>query len=189
MAITEHDLGPVRGDINDSVATFTAASTRANIASGDTGKTIFGKISKWFADLKTAAFCTVVNNFTTTTANTVADGRALKTLKDQYDELNRNIESVNTARNNEYYCPDTLNATLNIDYNNIYAPINRNTYIVSAGAADLPAGINYAIRKVYATGGKTFVVQLIEISPVAGKQYFKRYNGTTWGAWSTITPV
>lgn len=92
MAITEHDLGPVRGDINDSVATFTAASTRANIASGDTGKTIFGKISKWFADLKTAAFCTVVNNFTTTTANTVADGRALKTLKDQYDELNRNLE-------------------------------------------------------------------------------------------------
>ena len=94
MAITEHDLGPVRGDINDSVATFTAASTRANIASGDTGKTIFGKISKWFADLKTAAFCTVVNNFTTTTANTVADGRALKTLKDQYDELNRNIENM-----------------------------------------------------------------------------------------------
>ena len=94
MAITEHDLGPVRGDINDSVATFTSASTRANIASGDTGKTIFGKISKWFADLKTAAFCTVVNNFTTTTANTVADGRALKTLKDQYDELNRNIENM-----------------------------------------------------------------------------------------------
>lgn len=104
-------------------------------------------------------------------------------------QLNRNLGSANTARDNEYYCPDTLNATLNIDYNNIYAAINRNTYIVAAGAADLPAGIDYAIRKVYATGGKTFVVQLIEISPVLGKQHFKRYNGTAWGAWSTVTPV
>lgn len=115
MAITEHDLGPVRGDINDSVATFTVASTRDNIASGDTGKTIFGKIAKWFADLKTAAFCTVVNNFTTTTANTVADGRALKTLKDQYDELNRNIENANSEINKRAL---TNVSSINFGYDN-----------------------------------------------------------------------
>ena len=92
MASKEVDLGPVRGDINDSVATFTQASARANINSGETGKTIFGKIKKFFADIGAAAFCQVVNNFTTTAANTVADGRALKTLKDQLDEQNRNFQ-------------------------------------------------------------------------------------------------
>lgn len=36
--------------------TFTEASTRANIASGDTFSTILGKIKKFFTDLKTVAF-------------------------------------------------------------------------------------------------------------------------------------
>lgn len=41
----------------DSVAvTFDQASERANIASGETFSTLFGKIRKWFADLKTVAF-------------------------------------------------------------------------------------------------------------------------------------
>lgn len=91
MATKEVDLGPVRGDINDSVATFTQASTRANINSGETGKTIFGKIKKWFADMGSSAFCAVVNNATTTAANTVLDGRMGKTLGDRIDELNRNM--------------------------------------------------------------------------------------------------
>lgn len=95
MAIKEVDLGNVRGDINDSVATFTEATTRANIASGETGKTIFGKIKKWFADMTISAFSTVVNNATTTVANTVLDGRMGKILQDKIDELNRNIQTAN----------------------------------------------------------------------------------------------
>ena len=94
MAITEHDLGPVRGDINDSVATFEQASSRANINSGDTGSTIFGKIKKYFADMTLSAFATIVNNATTTAANTVLDGRMGKTLMDLITELNRNIENM-----------------------------------------------------------------------------------------------
>jgi hypothetical protein len=94
MATKEVDLGMVRGDINDSVATFTQASTRSNINSGETGKTIFGKIKKYFADLGVAAFCAVVNNATTTTANTVLDGRMGKIFMDKIDELNRNSQSV-----------------------------------------------------------------------------------------------
>ena len=41
---------------NNQAPTFTQANTRANIASGETLTTIFGKIMKWFADLKTVAF-------------------------------------------------------------------------------------------------------------------------------------
>lgn len=41
---------------NNQTPTFTVASTRANIASGEKLSTIFGKIMKFFADLKTVAF-------------------------------------------------------------------------------------------------------------------------------------
>lgn len=86
--------GPA-GNINTSIATFSQTSTRANIESGETGNTIFGKIKKWFADLGTAAFCAVVNNATTTAANTVLDGRMGKTLQDGIDSLNSNLQSTN----------------------------------------------------------------------------------------------
>lgn len=41
---------------NDQTPTFTQAATRENIASGNKLSVIFGKIMKWFADLKTVAF-------------------------------------------------------------------------------------------------------------------------------------
>lgn len=43
-------------DFATNVQTFTQATTMANIESGETISTIFGKIRKWFADLKTVAF-------------------------------------------------------------------------------------------------------------------------------------
>ena len=44
------------GDINNAKVTFTEAEERANIESQETISTMFGKIKKWFADLKTVAF-------------------------------------------------------------------------------------------------------------------------------------
>lgn len=40
---------------NNQTPTFTQASTRANIASGEKLTVLFGKIMRWFADLKTVA--------------------------------------------------------------------------------------------------------------------------------------
>lgn len=86
------------GDISNTKATFTQASTRTNIATGETLKVILGKIKKYFADLKTVAFSgsysdltgkpTVVNNLTTTTTNTVLDGRQGKALNDKITSIN-----------------------------------------------------------------------------------------------------
>lgn len=51
------DLGNVPNvATNDQTPTYTAASSRTNINSGETLATIFGKIKKWFSDLKTVAF-------------------------------------------------------------------------------------------------------------------------------------
>lgn len=44
------------GDINNAKVTFTEAEERANIESQETMSTMFGKIKKWFTDLKTVAF-------------------------------------------------------------------------------------------------------------------------------------
>ena len=41
---------------NNQSPTFTEATTRANITSGETLSTLFGKIKKFFTDLKTVAF-------------------------------------------------------------------------------------------------------------------------------------
>lgn len=44
------------GDGSDVTAAFTQAASRANIATGEKLSVIFGKLAKWFADLKTVAF-------------------------------------------------------------------------------------------------------------------------------------
>lgn len=44
------------GDINNAKVTFTEAEERTNIKSQETMSTMFGKIKKWFTDLKTVAF-------------------------------------------------------------------------------------------------------------------------------------
>lgn len=44
------------GDGSNVTAAFTAASTRANIATGEKLSVLFGKIAKWFADLGSLAF-------------------------------------------------------------------------------------------------------------------------------------
>lgn len=49
------DTGSVE-NIDTIMPTFTQAGTRANIGSGETFSVLFGKIKKWFADLKSLAF-------------------------------------------------------------------------------------------------------------------------------------
>lgn len=48
----------------NNTQTFTEASTRTNIASGETMSTLFGKIKKFFTDLKTVAFTGSYNDLT-----------------------------------------------------------------------------------------------------------------------------
>ena len=62
-------------DIDTTPVTFEQASTRDNVASGDTVSTLFGKISKWFSDLGTAAFKGVSNVLTQTSDGYVLDAR------------------------------------------------------------------------------------------------------------------
>ena len=55
-AVAGTDYVAPDGDGSNVTAAFTAASTRANIATGEKLSVLFGKIAKWFADLGSLAF-------------------------------------------------------------------------------------------------------------------------------------
>lgn len=54
------------GDGSNVTASFTAAGSRTNISTGEKLSVIFGKIAKWFADLKAVAFSGSYNDLTNT---------------------------------------------------------------------------------------------------------------------------
>ena len=77
------------GEISEKTVTFTAATTRTNIATGEKLSALFGKIAKWLGDLKAAAFCTVKNDLTQSKAGeAVLDAAQGKILNDKIEAQN-----------------------------------------------------------------------------------------------------
>lgn len=67
-------LGLKSGDVKENVVTFEDAQSRENISSGETLGTIFGKIKKFFADLKTVAFTGKYSDLTGLPSSLPANG-------------------------------------------------------------------------------------------------------------------
>ena len=59
-AVAGTDYVAPDGDGSNVTAAFTAASTRANVATGEKLSVLFGKIAKWFGDLGSLAFKSTV---------------------------------------------------------------------------------------------------------------------------------
>ena len=93
------------GDISNKAVTFQQAAERANINTGESTATLFGKIKKWLADLGAAAFQAVANNCTTNVAGSVLDARQGKELQDQVDQLNTKM-LVRTLSNADITRPE-----------------------------------------------------------------------------------
>ena len=71
--------------------TFTEASTRANIESGDTFSTILGKIKKFFTDLKSVAFS---GNASDLTYDNASSGLSATDAQEAIDEVVSNVETI-----------------------------------------------------------------------------------------------
>lgn len=117
-------------DINvaDNYATFTEASSRTNIDSGDSLKVIFGKIKKFFSDLKTVAF-----------TGAYSDLSGTPTIPTKTSELNNDSDFVNTTdlATKVSKSGDTMSGRLNFsNYDN--AEVNFRT-----GHAQYDATISY----------------------------------------------
>ena len=78
----------------DSQTEFTKAGSRTNITSGDSFRTAWGKICKFFADLGTSAFSGLANNLTTTAAGYGMDARQGPVIQQKFDQINSNLQEV-----------------------------------------------------------------------------------------------
>ena len=67
---------------------FEEATQRTNVESGDTIRTIFGKMKKWFTDLRPNAFADPINNLTGTDATLPLAAPQGKALDDKITQLN-----------------------------------------------------------------------------------------------------
>lgn len=90
------------GDIGDSEIAFTEAENRENINTGESVKTVFGKIKKFFADLTAPAFAQMITTkedlLATKATGYVPDAKA---VADAYTELNGKLTNafVNSSPN------------------------------------------------------------------------------------------
>nr|DAV35737.1 MAG TPA: hypothetical protein [Caudoviricetes sp.] len=86
------------GDIGDSEIAFTEAENRENINTGESVKTVFGKIKKFFADLTAPAFAQMITSkddlLATKTTGYVPDAKA---VADAYTELNGKLSTATEA--------------------------------------------------------------------------------------------
>lgn len=98
--ITPEDVGAVNedgGDASNTVVKFLAAASRSNIATGEKLSVLFGKIAKWFSDIKGHAFKDTVNNLTTTTTGSALDASQGKILDDKISDTNVAYCTCSTA--------------------------------------------------------------------------------------------
>ena len=78
----------------DTGITFSEASDRGNLASGEKLGTLFGKVKKWFSDLKPFAFLDLIQNATTAAADRAVSAAVAKALQDQINTLNTKIDNT-----------------------------------------------------------------------------------------------
>ena len=85
------------GNSGDNVVEFTQTSSRQNIMTGDTHKTMFGKIKKWLADLAAAAFMQTITSYSDLMAGTaIADYLVnAKAVQDGFNTVNSKLNIYN----------------------------------------------------------------------------------------------
>lgn len=88
------------GDIGDSEIAFTEAENRENINTGESVKTVFGKIKKFFADLTAPAFAQMITSkddlLATKATGYVPDAKA---VADAVSEVNGKLGKINFVNN------------------------------------------------------------------------------------------
>lgn len=140
------------GAASDMTVAFEQASARTNLKTGEKISVSFGKIMKWFADLKTVAFSgsyndltskptipsgaaasqAVANNCTTTAAGSVLDARQGKVLMDKANQLSSEMASMKTS----------FQAGVDTLY-------NKCSSCGATPSAKTPTAISTAIQKIY----------------------------------------
>lgn len=143
----------VLGDISNKTVSFSEASTRGNINTGESTATLFGKIKKWFSDLGAAAFHAVANNLSTNAEGSVLDARQGKVLGDAINQLNTKTANLSGMSIAEIVSLFDTYGEAGIGYkswNDAYATPDRN-YSFILYTKDVAIAITYAGNVYHAT--------------------------------------
>lgn len=195
--ITPANIGAVAedGDISDTTVTFADTETRANLVSGEKASVGFGKIKKWFADLKSFALEDLVNNLTTTTTGSALDASQGKILNDKYEELNQSLLFINAASTDgSSFSYDLLNVTPSLNntrfQKNAYfsKPVDDSAWKQECIPASMKGKLWIGYRIVMKRNSIHILVEIHELYPVSGRIWSNFYNNGTWNGWRTITP-
>ncbi len=175
---------------NNQTPTFTAAASRTNIDSGETIATLFGKIKKYFADLKTVAFSGSYSDLSnkpgvvSKTANGLAPQLPNETTTTKY--LRQDGKWVVPPDNNTTYSAGnniTLNGTtFSLTKANVtgalgYTPPTTNT-TYSAGSNITLNGTTFSLTKANVTGALGYTPPTTDTTYSAGSNI--TLNGTTF---------
>lgn len=154
---------------NNQTPTFSQATTRANLASGEKLSVLFGKIMKWFADLKTVAFSGSYND--------LSNKPTIPTVNNATLTIQRNGTSVGTF---------TANASSNKTINIIVPNISFNSAV---GSVEI--GIDWSDNNcLYLTATSASNAQnklQIRFSGVNFLYRFSSDGGSTWINLKTIS--
>lgn len=155
--LTAEDVGAVatKGNTADNTVAFTTASERTKISSGETHATLFGKIARWIADLKTVAFSgnyndlsnkptipTVANNNTTTEAGYALDARQANPNVE--GSLGAQISALNSGLVNLQTVPEKYKDVAQHFINNIYPALSSDTQNIHSGVFAQNGYIGYS---------------------------------------------
>lgn len=167
--LTPANIGAVassNGDASNTKVTFTQSTSRSNLTSGDTLKTAFGKLSKWFVDLKAVAFSGSYNDLSnkpTTLKNpkslTIQQNGGNQTEYDGSTALTVNITKAGIGLGNvENKSSATIRSELtssNVTAALGYTPINSSATKLTNQSLDAYKGTDYMGKMYYAGGGNS----------------------------------
>lgn len=187
----------IMGDISDKTVTFSATDTRENIASGEKTTSLFGKIQKWFADLKEAAFCTVSNTLTVTSAGGVLDARQGNELANRIGDMTSLgtsekgslVEAVNELNTNKQDTIAKGTYTGNID--ELIGKSHVGAYWVhstdATGTFPETTYTYFALEVVNYTGSVT--TQRLVSAANSKAIFYRLYTNAQWYDWYEYNPL
>lgn len=176
------------GDGSNVTSTFTQASERANIATGEKLSTIFGKIAKYLADLKTVAFTGKYSDLTGLPTIPTVTNDLTNELKEQYDTAYTHSQAAHAPVDAE------KNVIVGVQVNNADVTVGSDRKIniaVPTTVAQLSDAGNYALKSditnVYKYQGSVANFAALPSGATTGDVYNVEdtgmnyaWNGTAW---------
>lgn len=188
------------GDINNAKVTFTEAEERTNIESQETMSTTFGKIKKWFTDLKAVAFSGSYNDLSnkptipTKTSDLSNDSNFLTTIPEEYI-TDTELEEKGFAKTSDI--PSKLPNPYKLKFTGAvseeYDGSVEKTISIPEGGSDytLPQATEELLGGIKAKVKTTETVEAA-IDTDTGKIYVPTYptpSGSSGGSWELIDEI